>query len=54
MAIVELLGSEFQPKKAEEKGKKETVKAEGKKEKDAAAPKAKGGKKAKGDEAAKA
>ena len=54
MAIVELLGSEFQPKKAEEKGKKETAKAEGKKEKDAAAPKPKGGKKAKGDEAAKA
>ena len=55
MAIVELLGSEFQPKKAEEKGKKETAKAEGKKEKDAAAaPKPKGGKKAKGDEATKA
>jgi len=54
MAIVELLGSEFQPKKAEEKGKKETAKAEGKKEKDAAAPKPKAGKKAKGDEAAKA
>ena len=48
MAIVELLGSEFQPKKAEEKGKKEAVKAEGKKEQ---APKAKGGKKAKAGEA---
>ena len=48
MAIVELLGSEFQPKKAEEKGKKETAKTEGKKE---AAPKAKGGKKAKAGEA---
>ena len=48
MAIVELLGSEFQPKKAEEKGKKEAAKAEGKKEQ---APKAKGGKKAKAGEA---
>ena len=48
MAIVELLGSEFQPKKAEEKGKKEAAKAEGKKEQ---APKAKGGKKAKEGEA---
>ena len=48
MAIVELLGSEFQPKKAEEKGKKEAVKAEGKKEQ---APKAKAGKKAKAGEA---
>jgi large subunit ribosomal protein L17 len=49
MAIVELLGSEFQPKKSEEKGKKEAAKAEGKKE---PAPKAKGGKKAKAGEAA--
>ena len=49
MAIVELLGSEFQPKKGEEKGKKEAVKAEGKKE---PAPRAKGGKKAKAGEAA--
>jgi large subunit ribosomal protein L17 len=55
MAIVELLGSEFQPKKAEEKGKKETAKtdksekAEAKKD---SAPKAKGGKKAKAGEAA--
>jgi large subunit ribosomal protein L17 len=49
MAIVELLGSEFQPKKGEEKGKKEAAKkAEGKKE---PAPKAKGGKKAKAGEA---
>ena len=48
MAIVELLGSEFQPKKAEEKGKKETAKGEGKKEQ---APKPKGGKKAKAGEA---
>ena len=48
MAIVELLGSEFQPKKAEEKGKKEAVKTEDKKEK---APKAKAGKKAKAGEA---
>ena len=39
MAIVELLGSEFQPKKAEEKGKKEP------------ASKPKGGKKAKAGEA---
>ena len=49
MAIVELLGSEFQPKKAEEKGKKETAKGEGKKE---PAPKPKGGKKGKAPEAA--
>lgn len=48
MAIVELLGSEFQPKKAEEKGKKETAKSEAKKE---SAPKAKG-KKGKAPEAA--
>jgi large subunit ribosomal protein L17 len=49
MAIVELLGSEFKPKKSEEKGKKGATKAEDKKE---SAPKAKGGKKAKGEEAA--
>ena len=48
MAIVELLGSEYQPKKAEPKGKKETVKGDAKKE---AAPKAKG-KKGKTSEAA--
>ena len=48
MAIVELLGSEFQPKKAEEKGKKETVKGEGKKE---AAAKPRTSKKAKAGEA---
>ena len=48
MAIVELLGSEFQPKKAEEKGKKQTAKGEGKKEQ---APKPKGGKNAKAGEA---
>jgi large subunit ribosomal protein L17 len=49
MAIVELLGSEFQPKKAAEKGKKDAVKAEGKKDE---APKAKGGRKGKAEEAA--
>jgi large subunit ribosomal protein L17 len=49
MAIVELLGSEFKPKKSEDKGKKGTAKAEDKKE---SAPRAKGGKKAKGEEAA--
>jgi large subunit ribosomal protein L17 len=48
MAIVELLGSEWKPKK-EEKGKKGAAKAEDKKE---STPKAKGGKKAKGEEAA--
>jgi large subunit ribosomal protein L17 len=42
MAIVELLGSEYQPKKAPDKGKKDAAKAEGKKD-DAANPK--GGKK---------
>jgi large subunit ribosomal protein L17 len=50
MAIVELLGSEYQPKKAEDKGKKGAARAEGKKE--PAAPKAKGGKKARPEEAA--
>jgi len=51
MAIVELLGSEFKPKKSEDKGKKGAAKGEDKKE---SAPKAKGGKKAKakGEEAA--
>jgi large subunit ribosomal protein L17 len=48
MAIVELLGSEFQPKKPEEKGKKEAAKAESKKDD---APKAKG-KKGKAEAAA--
>ena len=48
MAIVELLGSEYQPKKAEEKGKKVAAKAEGKKDD---ASKAKG-KKGKAEEAA--
>ncbi len=48
MAIVELLGSEFQPKKGEEKGKKEAARAEGKKE---SAQKAKGGRKTKAGEA---
>jgi large subunit ribosomal protein L17 len=50
MAIVELLGSEWKPKKGEEKGRKGAAKAEDKKE--AAASKAKGGKKPKGEEAA--
>jgi len=49
MAIVELLGSEFQPKKAEEKGKKDAVKTEGKADE---APKAKPAKKGKAAAAA--
>jgi large subunit ribosomal protein L17 len=46
MAIVELLGSEFKPKKAEDKGKKDAAKAEGKKDE---APKAKAAKKGKAE-----
>jgi large subunit ribosomal protein L17 len=49
MAIVELLGSEWKPKKAEDKAKKGADKAEDTKP---AAPKAKGSKKAKGEAAA--
>ncbi|HEY5906726.1 MAG TPA: 50S ribosomal protein L17 [Vicinamibacteria bacterium] len=49
MAIVELLGSEFQPKKAEEKGKKEAAKTEANK---AEPPKAKAAKKGKAEAAA--
>src|SRR5262245_22304287 len=49
MAIVELLGSEYQPKKAEEKGKKAEAKTESKPE----APKASGkGRKGKAEAAA--
>jgi large subunit ribosomal protein L17 len=49
MAIVELLGSEYQPKKAEAKGKKGAAKDDGKKE---AAPKTSKAKKGKASEAA--
>jgi len=54
MAIVELLGSEYQPKKAEEKAQKASAKAEAKKDetKKAETPKAKASKKGKAAEAA--